>query len=338
MSSKAIAITNVRVFDGFRMSETTTVVMENGLISDKTTADMVIDGKGGFLMPGLIDSHTHLTWKKNARMSVRAGVTSTFSISSTQKVKELPNSTRIFSTHGRALGSCEDGKAFVEEEAANGSQYIKIIVEDVPRMAKTTITQDVMNVIAEETHKRGLLLATHAVSVPTLEMAIEAGTDIYIHVPLEAEMTEAMAAKIAAQNAACVPTLAMMKGFADIPIYGYKPEDYLHSEKNVRLLHEAGVPLLVGTDASNVIVLPWIKFGADMHREMQLMAGAGLKPEEILSGATGLAAKVFGVNSVGVLEVGRYADLILIDGDPMKNIADTAKIRKVWIGGNEVVG
>lgn len=336
MAIKATAITNVRVFDGLQMSDLTTVVMENGLISDKTTADVEIDGKGGFLMPGLIDSHSHLTWKKNAKASIRAGVTSTFSIGSTEKVKQLTDSTRIFSTHGRAIGDCEDGKAFVEEEAANGSAYIKIVVEDKPMMAKTRITQEVMKTIAEETHKRGLLLATHAVSVPTLQMAIDAGTDIYIHVPLEAEMTPQMAQQIAAQKAACVPTLAMMKGFADIPIYGYKKEDYKHSENNVRMLHEAGVPLLVGTDASNLIFLPWVKFGADMHREMQLMTGAGLKPEEILAGATGLAAKVFGVNSVGTLEVGRHADMILIDGDPTQNIADSANIRKVWIGGNEV--
>ena len=336
MANKATAITNVRVFDGFQLSEMTTVVMENGLISDKKDADVVIDGKGGFLMPGLIDSHSHLTWKANAKACVRAGVTATISISSTEKVKALPDSTRIFSTHGRALGSCEDGKAFVEEEAANGAAYIKIIVEDRPMMAKTRITQDVMNVIAEETHKRGLLLATHAVSVPTLQMAIDAGTDIYIHVPLEADMTPDMAAKIAAQGASCVPTLAMMKGFADIPIYGYKKEDYKHSENNARMLHEAGVPLLVGTDASNLIFLPWVKFGKDLHKEMQLMAGAGLKPEEILAGATGLAAKAYGEASVGTLEPGRRADLILIDGDPTADIANTANIRKVWIGGNEV--
>lgn len=225
MANKATAITNVRVFDGFQTSDLTTVVMENGLISDKTTADLVIDGKGGFLMPGLIDSHTHLTWKKNAKASIRAGVTSTFSIASTEKVKKLPDSTRIFSTHGRAIGDCEDGKAFVEEEAANGSAYIKIVVEDKPMMAKTRITQEVMQAIAEETHKRGLLLAVHAVSVPTLQMAIDVGTDIYIHVPLEAEMTPEMAQKIADSKASCVPTLAMMKGFADIPIYGYKKED-----------------------------------------------------------------------------------------------------------------
>lgn len=59
MVNQTTAITNVRVFDGFQMSDLTTVVMENGMISDKTTGDVVVDGKGGFLLPGLIDSHTH---------------------------------------------------------------------------------------------------------------------------------------------------------------------------------------------------------------------------------------------------------------------------------------
>ncbi len=94
MASKATAITNVRVFDGFQLSEMTTLVMENGLISGRKDADVVIDGKGGFLMPGLIDSHSHLTWKKNAKAYIRAGVTVTFSISSNEKVKTLPDSTR----------------------------------------------------------------------------------------------------------------------------------------------------------------------------------------------------------------------------------------------------
>ena len=149
-------------------------------------------------------------------------------------------------------------------------------------------------------------------------------------------MTPEMAEKIARQKAACVPTLVMMKGFADIPIYGYKKEDYRHAENNVRMLHEAGVPLLAGTDANNVIFLPRVRFGSDLHREMRLMAGAGLTPAEILAGATGLAAKVFGVDSIGTFEPGRHADMILIDGAPDRNIADISQIRKVWIGGVEV--
>src|ERR1700682_5481191 len=58
--SEAVAITNVRVFDGNTLSEERTVVIENGVISDATTADTTVDGQRGTLLPGFIDSHVHL--------------------------------------------------------------------------------------------------------------------------------------------------------------------------------------------------------------------------------------------------------------------------------------
>jgi hypothetical protein len=58
--SASIAITNVKVFDGHTLTAERTVVIENGLITAATTADTIIDGQHGTLLPGLIDSHVHL--------------------------------------------------------------------------------------------------------------------------------------------------------------------------------------------------------------------------------------------------------------------------------------
>ncbi len=58
--SEAIAITQVKVFDGNALSAERTVVIENGVISDATTAEKTIDGQHGTLLPGFIDSHVHL--------------------------------------------------------------------------------------------------------------------------------------------------------------------------------------------------------------------------------------------------------------------------------------
>lgn len=118
-----------------------------------------------------------------------------------------------------------------------------------------------------------------------IRIRIDAGTDIHIHVPLEAEMTQSMVDQIVQHKASCVPTLATMKGYADSPLYGYKKDDYKHSENNVRMLYEAGIPILAGTDASNIIFLPKVRFGADFHKEMKLMAGAGMTPLEVLKAA-----------------------------------------------------
>ncbi len=73
--SEAIAITNVRVFDGNALTEERTMVIENGVISNATTADTAIDGQHGTLLPGLIDSHVHLSSLANLEQGTQWGVT-----------------------------------------------------------------------------------------------------------------------------------------------------------------------------------------------------------------------------------------------------------------------
>lgn len=336
MSGHRTRIENVRIFDGFRMSEATEVVFEGDRIVEGASADRVIDGGGKFLLPGLIDTHTHITKPRNAALSIRLGVTSTFAIGATEKVMRLGVVPRIYSTHYRAVGSVEDGEAYVTEEVAHGAKYVKIVVEDPPHMAKKTIRPDVMKDIVAAAHRQGLKVAVHAVSVPTLQMAIDAGTDIYIHVPLEAEIPPEMVSQIAASGAPVVPTLVMMKGFADSPIFGYKKDDYRYAQRNMMLLHDAGVPVLAGSDANNVIILPRVRFGIDLQTELRLLVEAGLTTTEALTGATGLGAKAFGFEDVGAIEPGRYADFLLVDGDPVKNMDDIGNIRQVWMGGKPV--
>ncbi len=331
------AITNVRLFDGKELSDKTTVFIDGDRFVEECKAEQVIDAKGAFMMPGLIDGHCHVTKQRNIRANLERGVTGAMTIQSPAAIRQT-DSMRIYSTYDRALGFVTDPKAFVEKELANDADYIKIIIEHKPMMAKTIIGDDVVKGVVEEAHKHGKLVACHAVSVPAMEVAIEAGVDIHVHVPLEATMSTEMVDKVAARKTPVVPTLAMMKGFADIPIYGYKKEDYQNSVNCVRMLHEADVPLMVGTDASNIIFLPWVKFGKGLHYEMQLMAEAGLKPLEILSGATEIAAKSYGFTDIGSIAPGKYADFILIDGDPAENIADISKIKTVAVGGKIVFG
>lgn len=328
-------ITNVRLFDGKELSDKTSVFIKEDRFVEECDAEQVIDAKGAFMMPGLIDGHCHVTQMRNVRANLKHGVTGAMSIQSPDAIRRT-DQARIYSTYDRALGFVTDPKAFVETELSNGADYIKIIIEHKPMMAKTIISDDVVMGIVEEAHKHGKLVACHAVSVPAMELAIEAGVDIHVHVPLEATMTADMVDKIAAHGAPVVPTLAMMKGFADIPIYGYKKQDYQNSVNCVQMLHEAGVPLMVGTDASNIIFLPWVKFGKGLHNEMQLMAAAGLKPLEILAGATAITAESYGLTDIGSIAPGKYADYILIDGDPSKDIGDISKIRNVVFGGKTV--
>jgi hypothetical protein len=100
---------------------------------------------------------------------------------------------------------------------------------------------------------------------------------------------------------------------------------------SVRALHEAGVDILAGCDVSEPIPgLGGLAHGASLHHELQLLVAAGLKPIEALRAATSTPARRFGLTDRGRIIPGARADLLLVDGDPTTNIADTLSIRSVW--------
>ena len=100
--------------------------------------------------------------------------------------------------------------------------------------------------------------------------------------------------------------------------------------ENTRLLHEAGVTLLAATDVGIPMLVP----GLSLHQELVLLADAGLTPLEALRTATLNPARVMGLaDSLGTIEVGRLADLVLLDANPLADISNTQRIRAVIANG-----
>lgn len=98
----------------------------------------------------------------------------------------------------------------------------------------------------------------------------------------------------------------------------------------LRQLHRAGVPLLAGTDAPIPYVIP----GFSLHEELAAMVGAGLTPLEALRTATLNPAKFLNAtDSLGTVAPGKLADLVLLDGDPLRDIRNTARIAAVVTNG-----
>jgi hypothetical protein len=99
----------------------------------------------------------------------------------------------------------------------------------------------------------------------------------------------------------------------------------------IRAMRAMGVPILVGTDAGSVMVFP----GLSVHEEMALLVeDAHLAPREALWGATVGPARYFDMErDLGSIEVGKIADLVLVDGDPLADIRNTARIHAVVLRG-----
>ena len=98
-------------------------------------------------------------------------------------------------------------------------------------------------------------------------------------------------------------------------------------------MESAGVRIVGATDAGNIGTL----HGPALHREFELMANAGMRPSDIIVSATKNAAAVMGrQNELGTLEKGKFADLVILDADPVIDIKNTRKIARVMKGGEFV--
>jgi imidazolonepropionase-like amidohydrolase len=96
--------------------------------------------------------------------------------------------------------------------------------------------------------------------------------------------------------------------------------------ETVRLLHAAGVPIVAGTDQT----VP----GFSVDREIELYVQAGFTPMEAIQAATLVPAQAMGMEKEsGTIEVGKRADVILVDGNPLENISDIRKVAVVFTGG-----
>ena len=132
--------------------------------------------------------------------------------------------------------------------------------------------------------------------------------------------------------------LAAMDDLNDIPVDKRPPivtrlmqaenpaKDPVIGMQNLKKVHDAGITIVMGTDAGNIGTL----HGPSIYREMRLMQQSGLTPLEILRAATTNGAIALGKpNDLGVVEAGRLADLVLLDADPLVDSGNLAKVNRV---------
>jgi len=372
----ATAISNVRVFDGRELGELTTVAIRDGLIAaGPLAADgaEVVDGAGGTLLPGLIDTHVHFGKVAHLESALAWGVTTMLDMGNNDPVTQallknlrgLPT-LRCAGSPANAPGSVfvkkmgfdfsttvsgpEDAARFVADRVAQGSDYVKILVED-PKIPRTkALTAPTVAALVAAAHGAGLIAVAHVVSADTMRTALQSEVDIVTHTALTSDLGREFDDLLAQRSVAIIPTLTMMDGvrrtiggkFVMRALGTVMPSvrmDYEHAKSTVATFQRAGKVVLAGTDANDDVNSPYQpRHGESLHEELERMVEAGLTPMEALQGATSLAAQTFGLKDRGEISPGRRADLVLVDGDPTRNISATRSIRGVWIDGTRVGG
>jgi imidazolonepropionase-like amidohydrolase len=347
MDMTGTAITGVRIFDGRRLLPPATVIIADGRIAaiDPTPASPA----AGVLLPGLIDAHVHLHGRQSLEQLSRWGVTTALDMACgpremLDELRGVPGVTDIRSAgipaiapgsaHSRIpvvgqLGLVHDPEEaahFVANRVAEGSDYIKIVLGS----PGADHDQPTLDALIAAAHEHGKLVIAHASSYEPAARAAAAGVDATTHVPPDRTLEAAAVAGLRFT----IPTLTMME--AIVQRGGRPGAGYATARDSVAALHDAGVPILAGTDANQAPGVPaLVSHGESLHRELELLVDAGLSTVDALRAATVVPAEYFGLHDRGVIEPGRRADLVLIDGDPVQDIKATRTIRRTWCGGAE---
>jgi hypothetical protein len=257
----------------------------------------------------------------------------------------------------------ESAQAFVDAHIAEGSDYIKILYDDgrAYGMGIPTLDARTLRAAIEAAHRRGRLAVVHIGTLEDARTALEAGADGLVHLFLDRPPDAEFIQLAARRGAFVVPTLSVLGALGRTGAGAALAEDarlapyltpmaaaglrqsfpsrpgaprleYAHARETVRLLHAAGVPILAGTDAPN----PGTAHGASIHGELALLVEAGLSPVEALAAATSVPAREFRLEDRGRIAPGLRADLVLVDGDPTRDITATRNTVGVWKGGVRV--
>lgn len=260
------------------------------------------------------------------------------------------------------LSKPEDADAFIQARLEEGSDYIKIAYEDGGAFGITfpSLDRESLKAAVNATRARGKLVVVHVTTRDFAAHVIEAGAHGLVHTFVDEPPDERMVRQAVEKKLFVIPTLTINESVsgvasgaslvddaaltADIgldvasglkssfPANARSRAKYAAARESVRLFHAAGVPILAGTDAPN----PGTSHGVSMHRELELLVDAGLTPTAALQAATATPAEKFSLKDRGRVAVGLRADLLLVNGDPTRDIKATRSIAGVWKLGRAV--
>ena len=386
---RRLVLRGERLFDGRRVIERPTVVMEDGRILaveerriDPPAEALVVDFGDATLLPGLIDTHVHLGFdgtplavermkadddgtlllrmRLAARRSLAAGVTTVrdlgdrgylaialrnwFRQGAELGPEILASGPPLTVTGGHCHfmgGEADDEQSLrrgVRIRATHGVDVIKVMVTGgnmtagiPPWTAQYTVSE--LAAVVDEAHRFGRAVTAHVHGVAGIERAVEAGVDGLEHcgfwVADGVRAEQSLIERIAAQGIVVCPTAGIAPGTAPPPppVAARLPA----MMEAVARMHRAGVRLLAGTDAG---VAPAKQHGGTAHAVRALAEECGLSTMEALQSATSWSAEACGLDGrKGVLAAGADADVLVVGGNVLEDLAALHDVRTVFRAG-----
>lgn len=232
----------------------------------------------------------------------------------------------------------EEGRRAVREALSQGADVIKIVVDD----GKRVLASDEIKAIVDEAHRVGVRVAAHATTAIGIKTAVQGGVDSIEH---GTAATDDDLKMMAEKGIFLVPTLWTEEALRDVFVktrpysseelvgMDHQIKQYLDPQiKLVQRARKAGVRIAAGSDM-------WMSYPGKNRGEATLMMfeglrSAGLEPIDVIRAGTITAAELLGwQDRIGSIEVGKLADLIALEGDPLKDVTELKRAKFVMKGG-----
>ena len=258
----------------------------------------------------------------------------------------------------------EEARRAVREEVAKKVDFIKVWVDDRGGSVKKT-SPEIYRAVIEEAHKLGVRAIAHVFYLEDAKDLARSGVDGFAHLVRDKEVDEEFIALVKQHGIYVMPNLNITanRTSADPPAWLDDPlmiettpkvildrvrasyaartpqaleasrKMYALMQRNLQKLNQAGVKIILGGDSGAV---PDHFHAFTSHRELQWMVEAGMTPAQALTAATVTAADFLRLNDKGTLVVGKSADFVVLDADPLENIAHSRRISKVYFNGREL--
>jgi imidazolonepropionase-like amidohydrolase len=361
-SKYELIIQNVKLFDGDSVIPSATVLVQENkvkeIIIDRTTefeGNNVIDGRGKTIIPGLINAHVHAWRKEHSKESVKAGVLTMLDLlngdlAAIDTLRKSGDTSRYFAYYYSSgftvtvpkghttqfgpvptISDAMDVPKFINERVQEGSDYIKLIIESGNESNPwPTLNDNMIKLAIEKSREYGKISVAHISRRSDAIRAAKYGINGLAHIwRRDTTGITNEEVKILKDNKVfIIPTLIVRHRAPE----KWGPIDMDLIRKDILKLHQAGIPLLAGTDSPNLE----INYGSDLYKELQLLVRSGLTPLEALKSATSVTSKSFKLGQKGLIKEGYSADFILISGDPTIDIMVLSNIEAIWKQGERI--
>ena len=263
-----------------------------------------------------------------------------------------------------AVTTEDEARQAVREQVAKKVDFIKVWVDDRNGTAQKT-PPAIYRAIIEESHKLNTRVVAHVYYLEDAKGLARAGVDAFAHLVRDREMDDESIALVKQHHVLMMPNLGLAEtrthaeppAWLDDPLYrettpavlvnrvrasyGQRTpaavetaqKTYRIMQRNLAKLNAAGAYIGFGADSGAV---PDYFHAYNTHRELQLMVEAGMTPAQALTAVTVTSAEFLRLSDRGTLAAGKSADFLVLDADPLADIANTRKIVKVYLRGQEL--